>query len=296
MGWRVCRTAWAALVLMAGWPVQAVQPAVVVYPGDDFRYAEYIAVLRKALDETTSDFGPYVMRPASVSMNEPRFLFEARSGHLVNVVWSATSKEKEKTLRPIRVPLSKGILGYRILFIHESMQAQFAQVRSLKDLRRFRFCLGPGWGDVPIYRNAALHVDLAEYDSLLPMVEAGRCDAFSRGINEIFEESQRMPKALSHVAIERRLMLHYPYPFYLFVTPSEENLARRIETGVRRMLGDGAFEQIFSTYNAEWIRRAKVEQRLIIEMANPDLPPETPSEESGLWFVPRKAAAVRPPS
>lgn len=288
LGSLVRKMALTAVAMIAAWPVQASEPTVVIYPGDDFRYAEYIAVLRKAMDETTRDFGPYVMRPASISMNESRFLYEARTGHLVNVVWSATSKEKEKALRPIRVPLSKGILGYRILFIRASMQAQFDQVRSLQDLRRFRFCLGPGWGDVPIYQNAGLNVDLVEYDSLLPMVEAGRCDAFSRGINEIFEESRRMPKWMSHVAIERRLLLHYRYPFYLFVTPSEEALARRIETGLRRMLDSGAFEQIFSKYNAESIQRANVDGRFVIEMENPELPAQTPIEESRLWFIPHQ--------
>lgn len=262
----------------------------VVYPGDDFRYAEYIALLRGALDETVRDFGPYEMHPASVQMNEPRFMLEAESGRLVNVVWGATSSEREARLHPIRIPLGKGILGYRILFIRDAMQPQFDRVRTLDDLRRFRFCLGPGWGDVPVYLHAGLHVDLAEYAQLLEMVQAGRCDVFSRGINEIFDEAGRKSPRLDHVAIERGLLLHYRYPFYLFVSPHEDHLATRIETGLRRMLADGRYERIFAEHNGEWIRLANTAGRRTIELENPELPAATPVGDARLWFQPAAAA------
>lgn len=286
MRYAICLLAICLMQLAsAAQPIQRV-----IYPGDDFRYAEYIETLHMALEKTVASHGPYSMQPVKVAMNETRYLAEAKTGELVNVVWSATSKEKENSLLPIRIPLGKGILGYRIALIHRDSQPLLDKVKSKDDLKAFSFGLGPSWGDVPIYRAAGFKVETANYEDLFRMLARKRFNIFSRGINEVFQEYEQYGPDLPALAIEQRLLLHYIYPFYFFVSPAEPQLAARIEAGLRLMLKDGSFDGVFRKYNAPAIQRANLARRRIIELPNPDLPAETPLKDPALWFKPAQLA------
>jgi hypothetical protein len=275
-----------ASLLVGGCRLSLAAPTEVIYPSDDFRYAEYIATLRAALDKTTLQYGPYVLHPARIPMDEPRFLLEARSGKRVNVIWSATSKERESSLRAIRIPLSKGALGYRILLIKRGTQSTFDGVRSIEDLRRFTFGLGPGWGDIAIYRAAGLRVDIAPYQNLFEMLSAGRFDVYSRGLNEAFGELEVFGKQYPDITFEQHLLLHYTYPFYFFVAPTQPRLAERIEVGLRTMIRDGTLDALFMKFNGSAIARARLDRRTLIEMPNPAMPSSTPLSDASLWYHP----------
>lgn len=264
----------------------ATPPVEVIYPDDHPRYAEYIEILKTALDKTVPEYGAYVMHTAEIKMNETRFLAEAHLGKRVNVVWSATSDEKEKQLLPIRIPLSKGLLGYRIALIRAAQQKKLDSVHNLDDLRQLKFGLGPGWGDVSVYKAAGLPVLIAEYEDLFKMLSFGRFDLFSRGVNEIFSEYQAQKGNLPNLAIEQHLLLYYPYPFYLFVSPQTPALAERIERGMRIMLDDGSFDAIFRKHNRVAIQQADMKHRRIINISNKLLPSKTPLSDARLWYKP----------
>lgn len=140
-------------IAFAGSPVP-----IVIYPGDEFRFAEYLETLRTALDKTIASHGPYVLKPASVSMNEDRYLAEARSGKLVNVVWSAATRDNERNLLPVRIPLGKGILGYRIALIHKDNQHMLGQIKSLDDLRNIASALAGGGATSPFTKKPAFRL------------------------------------------------------------------------------------------------------------------------------------------
>lgn len=275
------------LSCVAAAPAHAARPTEVIYPDDHPRYAEYLEVLKTALDKTVDRYGPYVMRKSDLAMNESRYLVELAAGKRLNVAWSATSPEKERSLIPIRIPLSKGLLGYRILLIRADRQARLDGVRTLEDLRSLTFGVGPGWGDAEIYKAAGLTLQVAEYDSLFLMLSAGRFDVFSRGVNEVFGEYAARRAALPELAVEEHLLLHYPYPFYFFVSPQAPDLAKRIERGVRIMVDDGSFDAIFYKFNGKALAQANIASRRIITLDNPLLPAQTPLKDKRLWYRPQ---------
>lgn len=263
-------------------------PQAVLYPDDSPRYAEYIDLLRAALDATLATDGPYTLESSGLVMNEARFFEEAARGRGVNVVWGATDAAREKALLPIRIPLSRGLLGYRLFLIRKGDQGRFDQVRTAADLRAFSFGLGFAWGDIPIYQAAGFTVQTSLYDQLFPMLAGGRFDILSRGVNEIFDEFARFSGAEPGLAIEQHLALHYPYPFYFFVSPAQPQLAARIDKGLRTLVRDGRFERIFLRHNQSNIGQARLGERHVIELANPGLPAGTPLGDPRLWFRPGK--------
>ena len=277
-----------SLVVML--PLVVLAETLIVYPApespQDRRFDDLQELLRVALERTVDDFGPFRMEPMSDSMSSTRYARELEQGRFPNVIWTSTSVEREQALLPVRIPLRRGLLSYRIALINEAEQPRFSTIRSLSDLQELTFVQGIGWGDVEVYRANGIRVETTQYESQFRMVHARRVDMFPRGVGEVFAELEDRVKDLPGLAVERDLLLYYPWPYYLFVARGNDALAHRLETGLRRMITDGSFEEIFQRYHGADIARARLNERHIIRLRNPLLPPETPLEDPTLWFYP----------
>jgi ABC-type amino acid transport substrate-binding protein len=254
----------------------------------DVRFNDLLEILRGALDRTVPAYGPYSLEQAPVQMSAARAIEQLERHGLVNIVWSSTSVERERKFLTIRIPLRKGLLGYRICLINAQDQARLDRVQTLADLRTLTIGQGTGWADVAIYAAEGIPVTTAAYAGLFGMVSARRFDLFPRGISEVFREFALQGPQLPGLAIDRHLLLYYPWPYYFFFNRDDPALAARIETGLRMMRADGSFDAIFHKYNDDWIAAADIKHRVIIRLNNPLLPPETPLDDPSLWYDPLK--------
>jgi len=261
----------------------------VIYPSQesksDKRFADLIELLSLALEKTTPEYGPYNIIPSKLPMNEKRSLAELKRGELVNVVWSSTSREKEDEFIAIRIPLRKGLLGYRIALIDTKNQFLIDEVATVADLRRLNIGQGIGWGDTEVYRANGIPILTASYESLFAMAAHDRFYLFPRGINEIFGEHESRRAEFQNLGIEKNLILFYPWPYYFFVNKDNSKLAERIDLGLRRMINDGTFDEIFWKFNGNAIRKANLSKRRIIQLDNPLLPKDTPLDPR-YWLFP----------
>ncbi|NRR31741.1 ABC transporter substrate-binding protein [Oxalobacteraceae bacterium] len=277
------------------WAVPAARANTnIVYPltaiGIDSRYDYDWAVLRSALEKTTRQFGAFQMHQAGTEMSPQRITHELgmQTGH-INIFVRATAPELEKQFMPIRYPVDKGLLGYRIFLVRKADLARFAAIRTLDDLRRFRAGQGKDWADVPILRAAGLEtVEGSVYDGLFAMLEAKRFDYFSRATDEAVREYEERRAAHPTLAIEPTLLLHYPLPRYFFVRRDDEgrHLRERIEAGLEIMLRDGSWNALFERYKGEIIDKSGLRKRRVLQIPNPTLSPKTPLGRSELWFDP----------
>ena len=282
----ICTTASLAFLqssVLAANPVVVVRPAP-ESPGDT-RYDYYWKLLEQALATTEAEFGPYDLQVATTAMNEARSLHELEIGSSqITILVHGNVAEYERRLLPIRFPLDKGLLGYRVFLIRSEEQSALDAVNSLEDLRQYRIGQGQGWGDVAILRNAGLTVvEGASYDGLFSMLSAGRFELFSRGVVEVGEELAREHQAHPDLEIERHLMLNYPLTRYFYVNRSVEGeaLAKRLSTGLERMLKDGVFDRMFEEFKAPFDKLINFRNRLIIQIDNPLQTPETPAQSTG---------------
>jgi hypothetical protein len=199
------------------------------------------------------------------------------------VIWTMTDKEREQQLRPIRIPLFKGLFGYRVLLIRKQEQARFDQVKTIQDLEKFLGGQGTHWPDTLILQANGLRVTTAETtESLFRMIHAKRFDYFPRGISEAwFELIQRNDADL---AVEENILLHYPTAIYFFVNKENEALAQRIEKGMETLIDNGKFDQFFYNHPRVSSGLEKLKNRRIIELKNPYLPAETPVNNPRYWI------------
>ena len=263
----------------------------VIYPApesaNDTRTADLVEILNTALEKTRDPYGPYTAEPSAFVINESRQQKSIEEGNgIINVFWSSTSVEKERHLLPIRIPLRKGLLGYRIALISKNKQSLIDNVKSLDDLKKLTVGQGFGWGDVAIYKANGIPVATALYDKIFKMTAAGRFDLFPRGIAEVFSEYEANAPSNRNLAIENGLLIYYPWPYYFFFNKNDKALAERIETGLKIMIKDGSFDAIFYKHNKAAIERANLKNRRIIRLENPLLPKATPLNEKSLWFDP----------
>lgn len=282
---------WAAALLpLAAAPAQSV--VTITYApresATDIRYDDILEIIETALTKTSDQFGPARMVPARQIMNEARAFHELEQGRTLSLAWGSTSVDRESRLLPIRIPLRKGLLSWRLCLIDRELAKRLPPIASVDDLRRLRIGQGVGWGDIEIYRQSGIKVISSNYESLFSMLSVGRFDLFPRGINEAFGELQKRPQLRDSIEVAPGFAIYYPWPYYLFVNRRDTELASRLETGLERMIKDGSFDTIFFKYNAESIKRADLHHRKIIKLENPLLPPETPLQRPELWFDPFK--------
>ncbi|HEU4778193.1 MAG TPA: transporter substrate-binding domain-containing protein [Telluria sp.] len=279
-----------SLALMAGIPGAQAAGVKVTYPANetagDTRFNDLMEILQGALEKTTAEFGPYELGASKQKMNEERYLSELKAGQSVNIAWSSTSVEKEADLLPLRIPLRKGILGYRVALIAKDRQARIDQVQSLADLKKLTIGQGTGWGDVKLYEANGFNVTTAKYDELFKLTSAGKFDLFPRGISEAFAEQEHQSKSNPNLVVEKNMLIYYPWPYYFFFNKADTALQKRIDTGIRKMMKDGSFDAIFKKYNGKAIEQANFKGRKIYRLKNDMLPKETPYGDTALWFNP----------
>lgn len=261
------------VALIAALTVLSHQPragTLVIYPKQESANTFPEKVLRLALHEASLDFE---LRASDTPMPQGRALQQLASGRDVNVVWSMTSKERELKLRPIRIPIDKGLLGWRLLLINKVDAAKFAKVKTLDDLRQLQAGQGHDWPDTEILRFNGLNVQVStSYESLFTMLRAQRFDYFPRSIIEIWDEQRSFGG--TNFEIERTVLLHYPTAFYFFVKKDDRNLAKAIEAGLNTAIANGKFEQLFQLTYGDVVQRARVQSRTKLQLANPLLPPQ----------------------
>ncbi|MFC1706034.1 hypothetical protein ACFL59_04320 [Planctomycetota bacterium] len=251
----------------------------------DQRNAYFMDMLRLALNQTVGEHGPFTLREAEHAMPQGRAMANLRRGIHLDVLWTMTSKEREVGLRPVRIPLLKGLLGHRVFLIREGDQERFRSVTALTELTKLKAGQGHDWPDTGILRANGIPVVTSRYYAgLFIMLRRNRFDYFPRGVNEAWGEA----KAHEGIVVEETLLLQYYAPIYFFVNASNVALAERLERGLRLALTDGEFDRLFFDHpaNKEIFETANLKRRRLLKLENPQLPEETPLGEKALWYTP----------
>lgn len=278
--------------------VGAISPVALAEEGNTQKVHIPVRVQGTKLEEPVDYFTTLLLMALNASKAENEIIdivfsdqdySQARWIHLLQndkrnfVIWTMTDKEREQQLRPIRIPLCRGLFGYRVLLIREDEQPRFNNVKSLKELAALSAGQGTHWPDTAIMQNNGLRVITSETtESLFRMLKAKRFDYFPRGISEAwFELDQR---GEDHLVVEENLLLHYPTAIYFFVNKENEALAKRIETGMEKLIDNGNFDAFFYNHPRVSSGLEHLMQRRIITMTNPLLPPETPVNNPRYWI------------
>ena len=251
-----------------------------------------LEVLREALERTRDAYGDFTLAPSPVMHEKyrPAALEHGEEG--INIsVFPARSGLSDKII-PVRIPLHRGLVGYRLLTIRAADQPRFDKIRTVADLKGVRIGLLGSWTDVEILQRDGLLVETgASLEGLFHMLDAKRFDALSNavpGAEDLFLRSRRTFPGL---AIEKGLLLHYPTPFYFWFRNTEDGRMRaeRVRSGLQSMVKDGTVKTLFYKHFGEILKRLRFSRRRVIELPNPLLDGQDPLDDPALWYRPGEA-------
>jgi len=223
----------------------------------------------------------------SLEMYQSRSLMElARGNSAIDVMWTMTDRERESSgVLPIRIPIDRGLMGWRVLLVRRADLPRWAGVSSLDELRQRVAGQGHDWPDTAILRANGLQVSTSSgYEALFRMLASGRFDYFPRAVFEVDAElaGNRRPE----LAIVPNLMLHYPAAAYLFVSPRRPELAELLRVGLEKAVADGGLQQLHHEHFGALIKAHPVSRERVLKLHNPLLPPQTPLQRRELWLQP----------
>lgn len=261
--------------------VKLAQPA----KGDFSRHSHGHRVLKLALDKTISTYGEYKIKYTE-KMVRNRAIEELKKNR-INAHIAPTRNEWENQTFPIYIPVSKGLLGYRLLLIKRDNIELLRAVKTKKDLMKLRAGLGRQWSTTKVLKKLKYNIVTGiNYNGLFHMLNKGRFDYFIRGVNEVFGELNNIKDELNNIVLEQNLAVYIPMPIYIFVSPKEPQLAKRIEEGLEMAIKDGSFDKLFRSSHQKSIDKARLNDRKILLIGNPLLTPNKNTNKSKYWFKP----------
>jgi len=280
---KIMRPAAAAilLVLCTGLPERAASAE---------NNSDYVSELtRRIIERTEAPGAAPVKGQDTTNFSRNRKLLELISGDIIEFTVLPTKPEWEEKLIPIRIPIRKGLQGYRLFFVDAKGKQTLTEVETLEQLKAIPTGSGAQWSTTAALETAGFNVVKAQTkDDLIKMLKLRRFVTYGRGIDEIFFERSQLAAQYPFLAIDREIALFIPHPIYFFVTPKRPDLAKRIERGLRAMIADGSFDALFQEYYGDDIQRAQLDRRRVFRISNPLLGRETPLDDPTLWFDPAR--------
>ncbi|PKI13880.1 hypothetical protein [Colwellia sp. 12G3] len=250
----------------------------IFYPWyDEGKFKEdgyYLALLELALENSKEEFGEYQLQKAIQPMFQNRAIVEIKNNRNLSVIWTMTSQKREQELNAIRIPILRGLGGYRIFLIQEGQQDKFSKIKSAKQLKKLYAGQGYDWPDSYILTDNQYRLITGPgHTTLFNMLQHGRFDYMPRALHEPWNEVA-MFKGLQ---VESSLALHYPSPYYFFVSNDNPKLKKRIEIGLIKAEKNGSFLRLFDNHpvTKNMLATAKLGQRKILKLKNSFLSRET---------------------
>lgn len=275
------------LLVASSFSAQALSDYVLVNRPEsvnDKRYDYAHDLLQMVLDETQDDDSKSVVKHATLIMNRNRLLLSLKEGKELHVVAEAPKTAWVSELHVVRIPIRKGIQGYRLFFINKQDQSKLSALKSFEEFKAIPTGSGKGWSTTRVLREAGFDVVVGNnYEGLFSMLELGRFKTFGRGINEIEAEYLAQKEAHPNLAIDTELMLHIPLPTYFFISPKRPELAKRIERGLWRLIENGKFEAYFLAHHQALIDKFRLKERRRFSIPNPNLSKADPLDNAELW-------------
>jgi len=252
-------------------------------PEQDYVFQLIQLILTKSSDK----FGPCEARLLDHKLPLKRIVSNLQNNQLIDTASLTVSHERDKKLLPISIPIAKGLIGYRLLMIHNDDVAKFSQVKSLADLGKHLAGQGVGWADVEILEKNRLPVlTTGSIKTLIDMLVHHRFDYFPRGALQITTEIQTYRD--KPVMVEPSIVLRYPSMTALYVNGNNLALAQRLEYGLKKAFEHGSFDKFFNAHpsSVQALSNLDLANRIVLKMCNPILPAWVPIEKSEYWIEP----------
>lgn len=224
---------------------------------------------------------PFKAMLTEVDEQQQRTIMKLARGE-VDIHWGMTSPEREKMAIPVRIPLFKGLIGYRVALVSEQHKNAFSMLTE-QELKQRVAVQGHDWPDTQIMAQNGFRVKpIANYETMFKLTQTGAVDYFPRSVIEVQDELAEFGSET--LALDNQHLFIYPTAFYFFVNQHKPELANALTEGLEKLIESGEFDALFERYFASQLASLKLAERTKHQMTNRFLPQQTPLMRKELWF------------
>ncbi|QRK81557.1 hypothetical protein JM642_12840 [Shewanella sp. LZH-2] len=237
---------------------------------NDHRYQYTYDLLTLIIEATNNDFGVASIQISDDIMSRNRIFRGLLEGKTVNVIAEASNSQWDEQLIPIKIPIRKGIQGFRVFIIKKQNLSIMANINTLAQLMALDTGSGSQWSSKAAMQNAGFNViESIQYDNLFNMLSMGRFVTFGRGINEAFKEVELFKSRYPDLVVDNHILLHIPLATYYYVAPDQPRLASRIQEGLKRVIANGKFDELFYQRHCDFLLKSNINHRRVFKINNP---------------------------
>ena len=197
----------------------------------------------------------------------------------IDLLWSVTSYEREKQAMAIRIPIVKGVLGYRLGVIKQSNVGSISALQNNGQLRALRYGLRGDWPDSAIFKSNGFNVlEYSKERTGYELLTADRIDILP--IDALFVDKV---KTMAGLTIDPAHVFYYPSAVYFFVHKDNVKLHDLLKNGLLNAIEDGSFNALFNQHFQEKLTKLELEKRQKITLYNTLLPASAPIYTKKYW-------------
>lgn len=281
--WRYICLLWLLLSL----PLQSMTQVRVpkARSSTDISFDYYQGLLQRALELGAKGRAvPAIVQTAE--MEQGRAVRELSLNRSLDVIWLGADSRHAPRLQAVPIPLERGLIGFRILLVHQQRLPALDEVQQLDHLKKLYGCQGLGWPDTDVLQNAGLKILTSPgFENLFKQVQAKRCDYFPRGLFEAATELRERQARYPDLREYSDLMLHYPLAIYFYTRTEDTVLQQWLTDGLEQMIDSGELlkymQQHPLTRHVFPLRQFKPSRWF--EFVNPSLP-DAALHNQRYWF------------
>ena len=229
------------------------------------------ALLQACLNQTEDEYGVVDVQVDNTdypNADDEANIFNRHADILVTVAGNVKFSGKQKLVIP--QPLTKGLLGYRLLLVRDESLTMFAQLKQIQQLQALSIGIPQTWADANLFRHNQFKViERGSLDDLFLLLKNGTFDYVALGVNEIEDIFTHRVASIGGISIEPSLMLYYPFPLVFYVSPNKPSLAHRVEKGLNEIMANGQFEALFTAHHGDVVERLNLRNRDMFTLHNP---------------------------
>lgn len=273
------------LLLLSGQPIAMTIKVMGAQAEEDTSHQYFIDLLQLAAEKVEDELGKVEIQVVSRGDLSHASLIRLLNLGEIDVFWAGTNTQREKTLLPIRIPLMRGLLGYRVSITHQDNIEKFSEPAF--DIHQAKACQLTHWPDFKILQdNGFLVIGVEEFSRIFQLTHRKRCDYFPRAIYEGYSELAQAQLKYPELTMFEQTLLYYPFPMYYFTNQSNLGKARWIELALKKMISDGSFDELMQNHplTGHLFPLTKWADKPVIRLENKLLPSQTPLDDPSLWL------------
>lgn len=258
------------------------------YPGftdSDYRQTYPLLILGEALAAASDKFGPCTLVANNV-MSQKRAAVSLQNGD-IDVAWLPANKYLEKSLSSIKIPIRKGLLGWRAILTNKRNYKSLQKIENLAGLQQYQTAYLKDWHDWPVMlANFPKLGTASSYRSLFTLLQRNRIVFLSRALHEVVNEQKRFDVPPEPLMVLPGVLLHYPQADLFYFPNKPDSVRGRVLYGLEQLMKSGKFDKLFKTHHQEILKTINATKKRLIKLTNPFLPEDLNLYDKMLWFTP----------